>query len=322
MTTTILQPTTIAHIVWMQPDWVLDCSSLNVSLFTAHQDFRGRIQTLRLTSSSPSQLMLECAFQGTTHREYLTNTERTHFAFHIVDDTPSENPILQAVPCAYLFHANNNLGLTKQVPVDPPYLCTQEETRNLLFLAMPDWAPALIQQFPVRLKVHHPLNWPAKEHEPTYFKAYSLDGPNTKAPQLRGGRHPLGRPEEWPCNLSRLQSRIVLAAVLSHVRNLCAWTDVPVGTNIANSTDVPSTDEALLRILQDFAGIRQLWALPTVPYAAIPDLAQVRTEITIENYFGIDPYDDSAIVTSATINDTVQKILLEIQQVHAAALQC
>lgn len=319
MTTTILQPATLAHIVWTQPRFSLDCTDIHVDLYTCFQEKIGRVQQLKLIASDNPRWKLECTIEGTAAPVCVHHTAARDFAFHVVDNNPAENRLIQAVPTAFLFQNHQTPGQTKQVPIDPPYLCTKEETLLLLQHSMPEVARSVLQQFPLCIKVHYLLFWPAKDYEHAYRKDYSIEGPDSNPPHLRAEHHTLGTPEKGFNNLFSFKTRIILAAVFPFLWNLCAW---DVAGDDSSNTKEPFTEQTLRRVLQDFNGGTPLFAYPHLQPTDRIDPTHWTERLSFEDLIPEDAYGPSTPIDDEFIGALAQKIQQAVLQVQMAPFLC
>lgn len=314
MITTTLSPNIVAHIVRTQATHTLECSSHQIYLFSNNNKLSLRIEALQVLENKHGDTVLKCSFPCKRAPIVLKEDDHYRYSFRILDETPTENTILNAVPTVDLF-PENCLGLTKEIPVGTSYTCTLEETRQLLQLALSDVAPSVLQRFPLCVTVHTRMIWHATSNlHPRYAKRYSLAGPNTTPPSINAGRLLLDTPEARNCDLTPFRTRIILAAVFPLLRHLCAWR---VSTTDPNH---PFSETNFLQILQDYGGQNPLCALPLLQHADIVAAALPTVELNMENYLPKDPVWPP--LTEETIATIAQHISLAISQEQALALMC
>lgn len=314
MITTTLPLSIVAHIVRTQATHTLDCSSHQVHLFSNNNKHSLRIEALQVLENKQGDTVLKCSFPCKRAPIVLKEDDHYRYSFRILDELPTENTILNAVPTVDLF-PENKLGLTKAIPVGTSYTCTREETRQLLQLAIPDVATSVLQRFPLCVTFHTRLIWHAISNQhPRYAKRYSLAGPNATPPSINAGRLRLDAPEARNCDLTPFRTRIILAAVFPLLRHLCAWRASTTGANHSFS------DTDFHRILQDYEGKNPLWALPLLRSTDIVAAASPTIELNMENYLPKDPVGPPC--TEETIATIAQHISSAISQEQALALTC
>lgn len=320
MTPTVLQPATIANVVYGQPNCTLDCSSLAVSIYDhQNKDFLV-LQTLTMSpvQGNPSRWELVCHLRDQT--DFVSLSLQKHdqhdYSFHINDNNPSTNPILKAIPGVPLFSANNSLGLTKDVPVDPPYCCTLTETHQLLQLHIPDLPIATIQQFCVPLTVVHALNWPASDQETTYLKAYTLPT-KTGTHAINSGVHKLNVHRTDASDLYVLRNRVMLSAIFTLVYPLCCWCTLTLGNppelaNLENITQLydPAYDNRV-----------QVHAFPNIPWGSAPDPNHLQSSIALTDLLPVIRYRLPS-TSASTPFEIAHHIQCAIELAQAANLQC
>lgn len=312
MHSTTLDINTIAHIAFTQPDRTLDCSQVYLTVHENNQTTRLRTICL-VPISKESRLMLQCTPFEDAQSGYILVYEgdRYTYSFCIQCENPEENPILQAVPRTPLYPNNNSRGLTKTIPVDPPYFCSQEETHQLLQMHIPDLPLEVIQDYPVVLLLTHRLTWPKVNQEQTYTAYYSAPGVRSRMTYIE--RYIANTTTKDSMRLYRLRNSIILYTLLPYLRPLCSWF-------IHNGTITQALKPQNNLLLPDPSGDTKILVspcqTPTDPILMHP------SEALVINQLLPPEQSETPHLPGPSIADVDLRIRTAIQQVQALQLTC
>lgn len=312
MHSTTLDINTIAHIAFTQPDLTLDCSQVYLTVHENNQTTRLRTICLVPIPTGPL-LMLQCTPFEDAQSGYIFvyAGDRYSYSFCIQCENPEDNPILQAVPRTPLYPHNNSLELTKTIPVDPPYFCSQEETHQLLQIHIPDLPPEVIQDYPVVLLLTHQLTWPKVGQEQFYTAFYSVPGVSSGMTNI--GRHPVNTKTKGSMWLYRLRNSIILYTLLPALRPLCSWF-------IHNGTITQALKPQHNLLLPDPSGDTKILVspcqTPTDPILMHPSEALVIDRLLPPEQ------SDTPRLPGPSIADVDLRIRTAIQQAQALQLTC
>lgn len=229
MTTTTLQIPTLAYITHIQPGQSLDCSQLNIALQINREPqptARHQVAKLEIVPvfDNEDSLHLKCSCVGVETPFFLEYLDKRFCTFEVIDDNPHANPILQAIPSQPLYPKNNPLNLQKEVPLDPPYVCSLAETHQLLQLDIPDLPLDVINSFQAQLVQRPVLEWPTNTTNVTYRADYTLNDHERTLVVVGHRLAVMGTETQAPAGvLYRLRNRIILGFIFRSLKQLCVW---------------------------------------------------------------------------------------------------
>lgn len=242
MPTTHIKAWAIAQLLHQQPQPIFDCKELNVQISLPHGQGSYKVDQLQLcvvpteAATPPMEkailLQVELAGTFTKSRESLkyisiSATNHLQYSFLIEHEFHQVHPLLQAIPLTSVpFSTSTSLAHT-QIPLEPPYCCTLDETHQLLRTHIPDLPYATIQTWTVPLVVSHIPAWP-KQLTPfvpqlKYSNNFRVCASFSIAIEEPPQTPTISLPANEPHSLYALRDRIILRAIFLLLRSQCAW---------------------------------------------------------------------------------------------------
>lgn len=242
MPTTHIKAWAIAQLLHQQPQPIFDCKELNVQISLPHGQGSYKVDQLQLcvvptaAATAPMEkailLQVELAGTFTKSRESLkfisiSATNHLQYSFLIEHEFHQAHPVLQAIPTTAVPFSTSHLQSSTQIPLEPPYCCTLDETHQLLRTHIHDLPYATIQTWTVPLVVSHIPAWP---NPITHFipqLKYSNNFRVCASFSIAIEEHPqtptISLPANEPHALYALRDRIIFRAIFSLLQSQCAW---------------------------------------------------------------------------------------------------
>lgn len=273
---------TIAHILARQPNNKLDCTGLNIILDDHRQWGAVHVRTLHLLQtqdpsfSTEQELLMAVSFTpedgGGPDTLYISPTD-PELTFQVHTSEPDTHPLIQAVPKTFLYHESHPLHLTHLIPIEPPYSCTLEETRELIHSHIPDLPKDLCLQWILSLTVSVIPTWPTSLSDPYAFehrKYTSSEYPEADEtgvveaytyPISFRAKRPVPKSAGTYQPLYELRNQLILSYIFPHLASLCPW--VFRSTCSHCSETLPVSADAITTLPPNVA-VSQLIGLPTL----------------------------------------------------------
>lgn len=299
----------VAHLLQAQPNETFDCTALDIRV-KAPAGSELKVDRLNLvlkkgmaaTSTTDIPHIEVITYSLLTPRIYLGPTSY-ETSFHVVAEDGTTNPFLQAIPTYALLPANHPLSHKYQIPIDPPYTCTLEETHQLLRANIDDLPFETIKHWTVCPTVSTSFTWPTSK--PTTF---SVD-------EYHFSTHPaefsfIVNGYNGPRPLYTLRNRIILAEIFSQIALLCSCTFTANRLQQLTEQELSCTPTGV-----DPSHI--LLALSSPPGNTPIDHAHT-TLLPLQTFFAL-PYSYHPAFTEPLLSPA--QILENIQQVHKQAQQ-
>lgn len=242
-----LSPYAILRLLRTQPDQYLECSANKVALSVAERYTQLVVASLRLIThyhslTDEQEYLIEVLFLNdlpTTRPATFLSANNTKSAFHF----QSNNPTLQKMPTTPLFPSTHLLHATCQIPISTLYLCTIEETRQLLSHHIPYLPPETFLVWTTLLKIAVKLTWPSPASLSYIAQSFPHESYTLEQQGLLTNRgYPTKTPpSEFAYQCYAFRNTIVLNAIFPYLASLCTWAASPAPSEPLQNSSMLTT---------------------------------------------------------------------------------